>query len=403
MAVFAYKAIDLDTSAVSGTIVADTPRQARDLLRERGLTIQDVTIRQARRAGGSWSGRSLGGRRHGPKLVSMIRELSTLLAVGIPLLEAIDHIARQHKGHFRECLLLLRDRVSAGMSLADAMAEQPDVFNELAVSITQVGESSGTLDTALERLAEFKERASQLKGRIATALIYPCIVLLTGIAVSLFLMSFVVPNLLSALIAAGKPLPWTTQVVKSISDFILHQWWVVLLSVVSGSLSVAILLRTDGGRRLWHRLQLHLPILGDMVRKQAILRIAVVMGTLLRSGIVFIKSVQIARQGTKNGVIRDALIRFENAVGAGQDIAEALAATDVFPPLVVQIFAVGQQSGRLEEMLDRLATDYDRQLTTASQRLTAVLEPILILFLALIVGFIAFATVMPILEAGNVL
>ena len=146
---------------------------------------------------------------------------------------------------------------------------------------------------------------------------------------------------------------------------------------------------------------MRVPVVGDLLRKQAVVRIAVVMSALLKSGIVFVRAIEIAQRSTRNVVLRDALARCERAVTRGQDIGEALADTAAFPPLVVQVFAVGQQSGRLEEMLDRLAKDYDRQLTTASQRLTAVLEPLLILAMVVLVGFIAFATILPMLEAAD--
>lgn len=401
MAVFAYKAFDADASVVSGTIVADTPLQARDDLRDRGLTIQDVVQRTAGTELRWWHKRS--SRRYAVKVVSFVRELSTLLAVGMPLLEAIDTVARQQHGSFRGSLLILRDQVASGLSLADAMRQQPQVFDELCVNITEVGENAGTLESVLEQFAQFRERAQQLKGKVGSALLYPAIVLVTGIGVSIFLMTFVVPNLLESLIGAGRPLPLVTQVVKAVSDFLVYRWW-LLVAIVAGALVTgAAVLSSTPGRRLWHRWQLRVPLVGEMIRKQAIVRIAIVISTLMRSGVVFVRAVQIAQHSTRNLVLREALGRCEQAVHAGRDIAEALEDTGAFPLTVVQIFAIGQQSGRLEEMLERLAADYDVQVATTAGRLASVLEPVLILLLAVIVGFIAFATILPILEAGNVL
>jgi general secretion pathway protein F len=205
------------------------------------------------------------------------------------------------------------------------------------------------------------------------------------------------------LLEAGRPLPLSTRIVKGGSDLLLAWWWLLLLSAGGLGLAVTMLLRTERGSMFWHRLQLRIPIVGELIRKQAIVRIAIVTATLLRSGIVFVKAIQIAQRSCRNKVLKDALHRCEQAVSSGRDIAVALEATGAFPPMVVQIFATGQQSGRLEEMLERLAKDYDQQVALASQRLAAVLEPLLILFLVLVVGLIAFATVLPILEAGNVL
>jgi type II secretory pathway component PulF len=401
--VFQYSASDATARWSRGTILADTPRVARDLLRQRGLRVHDLSPHHNRRRGTGFSALAVGRWRSVEhKTVPFVRELATLLGVGVPLLEAIDGIARQHAGRFHTVLLELRDRVAAGASLADAMREQSDVFDEFCVNLTEVGENTGSLDTVLERLAEFKERAAALKDRVGTALIYPSVVLIMAVGVSVFLMTVVVPNLLDGLIEAGQPIPRVTQVVKFLSDLMIQRWWVLAGAGAATVAGAAAALRTERGLLLWHRTLLRIPIAGDMARKQAILRIAIVVSTLMRNGIEFVRAVNIARHSTPNRVVRAALARCEDAVNGGQDIAKALEATAVFPPVVVQLFAVGQQAGRLEEMLDRLAVSYDQRLTTASQRLTAVLEPVLILFLVIVVGFIAFATVLPMLEAANV-
>ena len=405
MAVYSYKAFQAG-APVNGTVAADSPRAARDALRDRGLTIQSVAAQRAE--GQTTTGLSLrlpalSTRTQAARVAAFTRELSTLLAVGIPLLEALDTLIRQHRGPFADALLRLRDRVAGGISLADAMAEQPGLFDELATSMVRVGESAGTLELVLEQLADFKERVAALRNRITTALIYPAIVGLMAVAVSIFLMTFVVPQLLAGLLEAGRPLPFATRVVKGMSDALLQWWWLLLVVVAAGAAGAVLALRTPGGRLRWHRLQLRIPLLGDLTRKQAITRVSVVMASLLRSGIVFDAAVRIAARATPNLVLRDALLRVEQAVTGGREISLAIEQTGAFPPLVVQVFSVGQDSGRLEEMLDRLAKDYDAQVALAAGRFTAVLEPILILILVFVVGFIAFATVLPILEAGNVL
>jgi type II secretory pathway component PulF len=398
MGVFAYKATD-QTASLSGIIAADSPRQARDLLRERGLVVQELEdvhvsssrvplVRRVATSGGA-------------RTTLFVRELSVLLGVGVPLTEALATLQEQYRGRFRSTIMLLRDRVVAGASLASAMRDQPEVFDELCISLTEVGEDAGTLESTLERLAEFRERSQQFRGRIVTALIYPAIVLVMAVLASLFLMTFVVPQILTPLIELGQPLPLPTRVVKGASDFILRWWWVLIAVPIAAVVALSLLLNSTTGRRAAHRAILRVPILGDLVLKQSIVRLSVVLGTLLRSGIVFVRALQVAGRATPNLVIRDALQRCERAVGAGEDIADALRRTDVFPPMVVQLFAVGESAGKLEDMLDRLAGVYDQQVATVSQRLAAVLEPVLIIVLALIVLVIVLATVLPILEAGN--
>jgi type II secretory pathway component PulF len=407
MGVFTYRATD-SQSEVTGTIAADTPRQARDLLRERGLIVRDISDFKSEKLATSGKQPRIEFRFR-PRLrrtskhqaTSFIREMSTLLSVGVPLLECLETIARQHSGHFQAAILLLRDRVAAGISLAGAMREQPEVFDELCINITEVGEDAGTLDTSLERLAEFRERSEQLRGRVSTALIYPVIVTTLAIFASIFLMTFVVPRILEPLVEQGLPLPFPTRVVKGISDFLLVWWWAIALVVFGAFTAFGALLRSPGGLLRWHRFVLRIPLFGDLVRKQALVRIAVVLATLLKSGIVFVRALQIAQRTTTNLVLRDALKRCETAIVAGGEISEALEETGAFPPMVVQIFSLGQQSGRLEEMLDRLASAYDREVASAAGRLAAIIEPALIILLAMVVLFIVMATVLPILEAGN--
>lgn len=404
MPVFTYKAIPhgaVNTQAVTGTLTADSPRQARDALRARGLTIQKVSTHNSTPAF-SLRHLRLPGQRHQAKTIMFIGELSTLLGAGIPLLDAIDTILKQHHGSFHQTVLQLRDRITAGIGLADAMREQPDVFDELSITITEVGENSGTLDTVLAQLAGFKQRSQQFKGRVANALIYPCIVLLLGVAVSLFLMTFVLPNMLNALIEADRELPLVTRMVKACSDFLIYRWWLVVTVMALGGLALIAVSRSKRCRFYWHKTQLRLPAIGMLIRKQAIARVAIVIATLMRSGVEFVRAIQIAQRTTHNLALRQALRQCEAAVHAGQNIADGLEDTGAFPPTVLQIFSVGQQSGRLESMLDRLASDYDQQVAIASQRLGAMLEPFLILIMVFMVGAILFATILPILETANV-
>jgi len=401
MAVYTYKAAIPGQPPVTGTVAANSARLARDSLRAQGMTIQEMVVQKSS-SGPKWLPKRLG-KKYPVHVVSFSRELSTLLGVGIPMLEAIDTIAKQHRSGFQSVLMNLQERISSGLSLAEAMREHPAIFDELSVNITEVGQDSGTLETALERLAQFKERSLQLKNRIATALMYPGMVLVIGMIVSVFLMTFVVPNLLEALTESGRPLPLATRVVKTISDLLLNWWWLIAAALLAVVWTIRAVFNSDRGRRFVDKTILRLPVLGDMARKQAMVRIALIVSTLMRSGIVFVRALEIAQGSTRNVILREALEHCQKAVYAGRDIADALKDTGVFPPLVVQIFSAGQKSGRLEEMLDRLVIDYDQQVATASDRLASLLEPLLIVILAVVVAFIAFATFMPILEAGDVL
>ncbi|MFO8014772.1 MAG: type II secretion system F family protein [Phycisphaerae bacterium] len=404
MAVYVYTARDngeARDAPLSGTVTADSPRQARDHLRAQGLAVYDVTERRPDQREGRFAGYLV--RRQVGKVTGLLQEMATLLAAGIPMLEVLDTITRQHSGRFQQAVMLLRDHVATGGSLAEAMALQPALFDRLCLNIVEVGENAGTLDASLQRLVEFRRRRARLKNRVAAALTYPCIVLAIGLGVSVFLMTYGVPKLLGVLLDSGKTLPMATVVVKAASDFLLGWWWAVLAGLAGLVLLVGAVLRTDRGRMLWDRALLKIPVFGDLVRKQAIGRMAMVMATLLESNVVFVRAVQIAQGTVRNRVLRKALEACEQAVFAGRDISVALERTDAFPPLVIQMFAVGQASGNLEAMLENLAADYDTQVDIASRRLTSLLEPVMTILLAIVVGFIAFATILPILEAGDVL
>lgn len=411
MPVFEYEALATGRRAHSGTVTAETPRVARDLLRARGLVIERLVEHRpaaARRWSlGPWAwGRARGwgwGRGGRLQLASFFRGLSTLLAVGVPLTEALETLARQHRRRGRVVLEQLRDRVSAGATLASAMGEHARVFDAMCLQVTRVGEDAGTLETSLARLANHLERSRRMRGKLATALIYPGLVLGTAAIVTVFLMTFVVPNIIEPLQEMGRPLPLPTRLVKGASDLAIAWGWAIGLAGFAGGAGFLLAVRTSRGRWAWHAGLLRLPLLGELIRKQAVVQVAVTMSTLMKSGIVFVAALQSARRATRNVVLAEALGGCERAVTAGSDVGPAMEKTRAFPPVVVQVFAVGQQSGRLEEMLDRLAEDYDEEVSAAAQRLAAVLEPTLILLLALIVLTIAMATMLPILEAGNAL
>lgn len=402
MAVFSYQATTANCDHVAGVIAADSPRQARDLLRSQGLRLLLVEEQQAKK-------HHLGGwfvvwrKRNAAGVSRAIRDLATLLAVGIPLLDALDTLSKQTAGRLRRGLLLVRERVAGGSSLADSLRQQPDFFDELCCQMVEVGEVTGNLDAALEQVAQFQERSRSLKDRVLTSLLYPLLVLFFSFGVTIFLMTAVVPMLLENLLAAGRPLPWPTFLLKTGSDFLLaHGWWVVLLGVLI-VVAIGVFARTARGLWTYHKLLLRLPVLGVMAQKQSLAHLASVVAAQMRSGIVFVKALELAASSAGNVVVRDSVQRAITAVQSGREIGDAFQGASGFSPLVVQILSVGQQSGRLEEMLERLAADYDRDVSVTATRLTTMLEPALILALAVVVGFILFATVLPILEAGRVL
>jgi len=400
MPVYAYKALDARGHPSDGSLSAISPYEARTDLRDRGLRVLSITEQKATRVNISLS--TTPGR-YSARFAGVIGELSTLLGTGIPLLEAIKSVAHQQPRLVHVALMQLRDRVSSGISLTEAMQEQPEMFDQLCVRMTEVGESAGTLDQTLRYWSEYKERSLQFRDRVVTALTYPIFVALTGVVVTIFLMTFVLPMLLESLLDSGKPLPWPTQMAKFGSDLFVHYGFELTIGLMIIATTMFFLLRTERGCWYWHIFLLKIPVFGLLTRKQSVSRIAFLISTLTKSGVPFLQALELTAKSSDNRVIRKALLDAADAVRSGHDIAPAMQKTDAFPMSVIQVFSVGQESGHLDEMLDRLATDYDRQVSKTTERLATILEPVLILTLAVFVGFILFATILPILEAGDVL
>ena len=370
-------------------MTADSARHARDELRSKGLIVRDMRLSNAhQRSRRKYFKRSI----DAGQWASIARDLSTLLRVGVPLVDALGTLSIQHTGHLSEILLSIKDRVSAGSSFAMALQDE-GVFQTLDVTLVDVGEHSGKLDDVLGYLAEYREKSLAFRDRLVTALAYPAVVFVTGLCVMLFLMTFVVPTLMTNLIQAGQQLPWPTRLLNAISYSLVNFWWLLLAIMAAIIIASVIFLRSERGGRLRDQVLLKLPIIGDLVRKQAISRIALVMATLLRSDVEFLVALGIASKSTTNLVIRDALESAGDKIQAGEEIASAFKSqSHAIPYTVIHLFSLGQQSGQLEELLEQLAENYDRQTETASTRFASILEPLLIVVLAIFVGFILFAT-----------
>lgn len=398
MATFSYRAI-AGSGLCSGTVDADSPFLARESLRSRGLTIVEMSAASDDRRSGSLLNRS---RLNPREAVSVLREFSTLLAVGVPLLQALESVSRQQRPRVAGVLSRVCNRVAAGRSLAEAVRDEPQSFDELCVAMIEAGETTGELDRSLERFTTFRERWQRLRGRVVSALLYPGIVLIMGIGVGVFLMTFVTPSLLDALQESGRELPMTTQVIRWISNALLGWWWLILSTIVLAVFVCRHMLRIPSVALRAHRAVLATPLLGSIVRRQEIVRFCVVTSALLRTGVPFTSSLAIAESTARNLVVRSALASCKSRIRAGADIADAASLTGVFPDTLIRVLGVGQATGRMEELLDRLADDYDQQVQSELQRLVSLLEPALIVLLASMIGTIAFATILPILEAGNV-
>lgn len=399
MPVFEYKGYQ-HNRRTAGTLLAESPRAAREQLRRSGIDISHV--RQSRKRAHTEQTWRIP-RKSTAAVANILQELSAMTAVGTPIVEALDLIVAQHKGHLKYLLLNLRDLVASGHSLSEAMRQQNGFFDDMTIAVVAVGENTGELEMVLARLANLKQRRQSLANRVGTAMIYPIMVMIMAIAVAIFLMTAVVPKLLDTLIADGRPLPFATLVVKSISNSLLSHWALLLLCLIGSILVCSALLQIDYIRRSWHYLQLKIPLIGPLLCKQHVIQLSTLMAALLRAGVQFVDALRLIRQTTHNAIFVESMVGWEDAVISGRDIASSLAASPFYPPILQRVFRVGQRSGQLEQMLEQLAETYDAQLLIATQRLTAIIEPLLIIFLVAFIGFIAIATILPIMEAANVL
>lgn len=404
MPIFSYKAIGRDQLQIEGQIESDSAPQARRELRSQGIRVIKLVLdAQSRRKSGRSLLAYLPRRSWNQWLAGFSGELATLVSVGIPLIDALGTLEEQYRGRAKSIVLHLKDQISSGKSIAEAMRGQPDVFDKLSLKMIEVGQNTGNLDEILRQVSDFKRRSHEFKDRVLSAILYPAIILAVSVGVSIFLMTVVVPMLLENLVEAGKSLPWPTQVLQVGSHVLTHYGLLILGTVASFVVVVFAYVKTENGKRLRDTWMLKVPLLGSMGRQQEISRISLVVATLMRSGVDFLESIEIAKGTTKNVLLVKALEDCAIQVTAGKDIGKAMKSSLYFPPLVTQIFSVGQQSGKLEEMLFQLSADYDRQVESTSRRLATVIEPALILLLSGLIGFIMFATLMPMMEAGNVL
>ena len=408
MPLYRYQASNGTASKATGEVEAESLRGAREELRRRGLVVLEMTevgATGSRRL--SVDHRGLVGPTHrGHKIPSaqwsqLILELSTLLSGGIPLLEAMKTLASEQSPRIRSTLIRVQEQIAGGMPLSEAIRHEGVVDDNLSIQLIRVGEETGHLDQTLSQLAAFQQRWLLLKDQVTSALIYPLFVLVFGLAAAVFLMTWVMPMLLESLAETLTTLPWPTRIVKALSDLLVGYWPILLGSVILIILSWIGLNRLPAFQKWRDKFVLTVPLLGKLILKQSLSRAGMIIALCMRTGLTLVAAMELVAQSLPNRAIQQAFRDGHEAIQSGKSLSDALAQTQIFPALAIQVFSVGQESGQLPEMLDRMVEDYDRQVEMASRRLASLVEPILILFLAVMIGFLILAVILPILEAGN--
>lgn len=406
MPVYAYKGLNAAGRAVGGIIDADNAKGARLKLRRSGVFPTEVAeqaqqISAAARAG-SLSLQSYFERVRPQDLALMTRQLATLVGAGLPLVECLEALIEQvDSPRQKRILSQVREHVVEGGTLADALNAHPRVFNELYVNMVRAGEASGALDIVLLRLADYTERSAQLRGKVRAALTYPTFMSVFSVLILFFLLSYVVPKVTRIFAETKQSLPAATVVLLKVSAVAQKYWWVVLLLVVCGVIAVRVSVRTPSGRLRLDRLKLRLPYAGKLIKKVALARFARTLSTLLEGGIPLLQSLDIVKNVVTNTVLRNAIEDGRNSIREGHSIAEPLRKSGQFPPLLVHMIAVGERSGELESMLARAADTYDSEVEASVSALSSIMEPLIIVFMGVIVLFIVLAILLPIFQLND--
>jgi general secretion pathway protein F len=401
--IFEYKAIDGDNKQKRGIIDADTPRDARLKLKKDRLFVTDIKESRGKKTGGirirGVTGVETVNKARTEQVAAVTRQMASLLQAGIPLAEALRMIIEQApdkkiESAFRD----IREKVTQGMPFGDAVLQHPAYFTDLYSNMVKAGESSGALDKVLVRLAGFLQAQTRLKNKVGAALIYPMIMAGVGVIVVAILMTFVVPRVTQLIKGRGQELPTPTYILITLSDFLVNYWLLVLVGLLGLVILFQVFVNSEKGRLAFDSFKLKLPVFGDLMRKQAMARFSITLSTLLRSGVPALQAVQVTKAVLDNKVLQNALQTVHDRVIEGTDLATPMKMTGVFPPTVCYMVGVGEQAGNLEEMLERVAGTYDEEVDLATQKLTSVIEPIIIVLLATIVAGIVVAIVMPLLQ-----
>ncbi|MDH5636985.1 MAG: type II secretion system F family protein [Nitrospinota bacterium] len=336
-------------------------------------------------------------------VVIFTRQFATMISAGLPLVQCLSILANSSENRiFARAISDIKQKVESGETFADALRKHPKIFDELFCNMIEAGEVGGILDKILIRLAEYMEKAMELKGKVKGAMVYPAAIVSVAVAVVIFLLVFVIPMFGTMFGDMGQELPWPTQIVLNLSDFVIERWYMVFVMPVVVIFLFVKFRQTEKGMILTDRLALKLPVLGELIQKIAVAKFTRTMGTLIASGVPIIEGLNITARTAGQKVIEIAVLEVIDDIKQGKGLSEPLKEQGVFPMMVVQMIEVGEQTGALDEMMNKIADFYDSEVDTAVEALTSLLEPMLMVFLGVVVGFVVVAMYMPIFKLGDV-
>ena len=391
---FLWEGVDRNNRQVRGETKAASETVVTSNLRRQGIRITKIKRQTFR-----------GGRRVSEKDVTFFtRQLATMLKAGVPLLQSFEIVARGHSNaRFSRLMMEVKGRIEAGSSLADAFRQYPAHFDNLYCNLVAAGESSGMIDAILDRLATYKEKILALKSKIKSALFYPSAVVTVAIIVVWVIMIFVIPAFKDVFSSFGASLPAPTQLVIDISDFVVAWWWAAFLAIGGAIFGLSVLVkRSDAMRYSLDRLLLKFPVIGDILEKATIARWTRTLATMFAAGVPLVESLDAVAGAAGNAVYQNATRRVQTEVSTGTSLTNAMMGTQLFPNMVLQMVQIGEESGSLDAMLTKIADFYEREVDDAVAALSSLLEPLIIVFLGVVVGGLVVAMYLPIFKLGAV-
>ena len=392
-----YTAMAADGKKVKGAITAESPYAARKQLRVRSIHPTSLTEVGSESKAALFSIFARGGK---GQIIDFTKQLTTLLNSGIKLTEALSVLTLQTSDvRFKNAITDIRDRVVTGESFTDALSDYSDYFDVIYVSMVRVGEVTGSLGQSLSTIAKFMEKRQRVESKVMTAMIYPMVLILFCIAAIIVLTTFVIPKIAEQIARTGQKLPWITRGLMNVS-YILTSWWLlVVIAAVFGIIwGLKRFLKTRRGAYLRDRFILSLPLLGPLIRQRVVSRFASTLSTLLGSGLAMAESLRVVAEVTGNSLMRGAVQQARERILAGADIATPLRDSGVISPAIAHMVAVGEKSGELEKMLKDISENLEASTDIVIERLSAAVEPLIIIVMAAIIGVIAYATILPILK-----
>ncbi|MFL5270654.1 MAG: type II secretion system inner membrane protein GspF [Anaeromyxobacteraceae bacterium] len=405
MPVFEYKALDGRGKSVEGLKEADSPKTLRATLRRENIFLTEVLGQKEAAAAKKREvsvRRFVGSRISTDDVAITTRQLAVLVGAGVPLVEALNALVDQvdHE-RMKRVVSDVKQRVNEGSSLADAMAIHPRVFTTLYVNMIRAGESSGALEIVLVRLADFTESQARLRSKVIGTLTYPAAMLAIGVVIMGILFTVVIPKITKIFDETRVTLPWTTRALIGFSTTVHDWWWLFFLAFVGAVWLAERYRRTPEGRSRWDKWVLTAPVFGSLIRQIAIARFSRTLGTLLKSGVPLLNALDIVKNILGNVRLATVIEESREAIKEGESIAAPLKRSGEFPPLVYHMVAIGERTGQLEEMLNNVANAYEAQVETKIGALTSLLEPFMIVGMGVVVAFIVFSILMPILQINN--